>query len=164
VLTNDSDLAKRAKHISTTAKQPHRFEFYHDEIGYDYRLPNINAALGCAQLEMLPSFLKSKRALASRYQVAFEGNPVADFLQEPSGAQSNYWLNALILKTPNRSFVEAFMQEALSHGYGLRGLWTPMNQLPMFAACPTMDLTHTQRLFDSIISLPSGPRLGKAYV
>ena len=117
ILTNNTALAQKAKHISSTAKQPHRFDFYHDEIGYNYRLPNINAALGCAQLEMLPEFLEKKRALALRYQAAFEDNPVATVLKEPAGANSNYWLNAIILKAPNRAFIEAFMPQAASNHY-----------------------------------------------
>ena len=97
MLTNDSELGKRAKHLSTTAKRPHAYEFIHDEVGYNYRMPNINAALGCAQLEQLPHFLKQKRALAEHYQELFKDVDGVEIFREPPHAVSNYWLNALLL-------------------------------------------------------------------
>lgn len=163
ILIKDEALAKRAKHITTTAKRPHRYEFYHDEIGYNYRLPNINAALGCAQLERLPEMVANKRQLAKRYMHAFREVTGIKILQEPTYAKSNYWLNALVLDKPDRQFVEHFIDLAAEHKYHLRGLWTPMHCLPMYQACPKMDLQITQQLFDSVISLPSSAHLEKAY-
>ncbi len=161
ILTKNEALAKRAKHLTTTAKKPHRWEFYHDEIAFNYRLPNINAALGCAQLENLPRFVEDKRRLAQHYQDAFAHIDYASILKEMPHTQSNYWLNALVLKEPNREFVEQFMEIALQSQYGLRGLWTPLSRLPMYANCPSMDLSNTNALFDSVISLPSSAYLGR---
>ncbi|MCS5712337.1 LegC family aminotransferase [Candidatus Berkiella aquae] len=163
ILIKDEALAKKAKHMTTTAKRPHRYEFYHDEIGYNYRLPNINAALGCAQLERLPQMIENKRHLAKRYQDVFSDIQGASILQEPQYAKSNYWLNALILDKPDRSFIEHFIDSAVERKYHLRGLWTPMDRLPMYQSSPKMDLTMTHQLFDRVISLPSSPHLGGVY-
>jgi perosamine synthetase len=161
ILTHDQALAKRAKHLTTTAKRPHAHEFYHDELGYNYRLPNLNAALGCAQLEQLPRFVKQKRKLAMDYIQAFESIQFARILKESPNTESNYWLNALVLNEPNRVLVEQFIQLAHERKWALRGLWTPLNRLPRYQDCPSMDLTQTDRLFDSVISLPSSAELGK---
>lgn len=163
ILIKDELLAKRAKHLTTTAKRPHRYEFFHDEIGYNYRLPNINAALGCAQIEQLPEMVENKRRLAKRYQEIFQSIPGVKILHEPTYAKSNYWLNALVLDKPDRSFVENFIDRAAELKYHLRGLWTPMDRLPMFQACSKMDLSVTHQLFDSVISLPSSAHLGKIH-
>lgn len=162
ILTNNPELARKAKYITTTAKRPHRWEFFHDELGYNYRLPNINAALGCAQLEQLPHFLAKKRKLAERYQEAFLNFEELTVLQEPKLSRSNYWLNAIILKEPNRQIVENLINTAHQHNYGLRGLWTPLEKSPMYHQCPKMDLTNTARLFDSVIALPSSPHLERS--
>jgi len=156
-------MAKHAKHLTTTAKRPHRWEFFHDEIGYNYRLPNINAALGCAQLEQLPQFVANKRHLAQKYIDAFSQVNGVTILQESISTKSNYWLNALILEKPDRDFVGKLIEAAYEHQYGLRGLWTPMHQLPMYADCPKMDLTCANTLFDSVIALPSSSSLGKQH-
>lgn len=161
ILTDDSYLAKRAKHLTTTAKLAHAYDFYHDEVGYNYRLPNLNAALGCAQLEQLPRFVELKRNLAKKYLEAFKHVECASILEEAKYAKGNYWLNAMILKQPDRQFIEQFIQEAQKKNWGLRGLWTPLNRLPMYAQCPKMDLANTDRLYDSVVSLPSSAYLGK---
>jgi perosamine synthetase len=164
ILTANAEFAKRARHITTTAKRAHRWEFYHDEIGYNYRLPNINAALGCAQLENLSEIVQWKRALAKQYITAFDGIKGVFVLQEPECSKSNYWLNALILETPDRNKVKDFIEEALvNFRYGLRGLWNPLDSLPMYQQCPKMDLSNTYRVFNSVICLPSSPLLGKKY-
>ena len=162
ILTHDAELAKKAKHLTTTAKRPHHSEFYHDELGFNYRLPNLNAALGCAQLEQLPSFVENKRHLSQKYLDAFKDIEYATILKEPSYAKSNYWLNALILKRPDRSFIENFMSHAQQLRYGLRGLWTPLDKLPMYKECPKMDLSSTYALYDSVIALPSSAYLGRS--
>ncbi len=161
ILTKNADLAKKAKHLTTTAKRPHRWEFYHDEVAYNYRLPNINAAIGCAQLEQLPRLVEQKRRLAQAYIDGFSHLEYVTVLKEQEHVRSNYWLNALILDKPDRSFVEKFIDCAVENKYGLRGLWTPLDNLPMYQACPKMDLSNTYSLFERVISLPSSAYLGK---
>lgn len=163
ILIKDEALAKRAKHLTTTARRAHRYEFFHDEVAYNYRLPNINAALGCAQLERLPQLIENKRSLAKQYLAMFHEVAGVRILQEPTYAQSNYWLNALILDKPNSDFIEKFIDRAAEQKYMLRRLWTPMDLLPMYQACEKMDLSVTHQLFDSVVSLPSSPHLGSAY-
>lgn len=161
ILTKNEEWAKKAKHLTTTGKQSHPWEFYHDEIAYNYRLPNINAALGCAQLEKIAELVDKKRELAKKYQEAFANIEGVSILTERPGTKSNYWLNALILAKPDRDFIQSFIEVASSQHYGLRGLWTPLDRLPMYQHCPKMDLSMTAMLFDRVISLPSSPRLGK---
>lgn len=160
VLTDDPELAKRAKHLTTTARVPHRWAFEHDEIGWNYRMPNLNAALGCAQLERLPDMLARKRALAARYALAFAAIDGVRFLTEPNGAESNYWLNALILDDPEaRDAVLARLNDA---GFMARPVWTLMHQLPMFAACPRASLPVAEQLEATVVNIPSSPRLADA--
>jgi perosamine synthetase len=159
VLTNDPALGKRAKHLTTTARVPHRWNFLHDEVGYNYRLPNLNAALGCAQLESLPSFIARKRELAARYEAAFAGVAGLRFLREPAETQGNYWLNAIVLEpaqAPQRDDLLAALNDA---GYMSRPLWTLMHRLPMYAACPRMSLTTAESLEARVINIPSSPKL-----
>ena len=159
VLTNDPALGKRAKHLTTTARVPHRWNFLHDEVGYNYRLPNLNAALGCAQLESLPSFIARKRELAARYEAAFAGVTGLRFLREPAGTQGNYWLNAIVLdpaQAPQRDDLLAALNDA---GYMSRPLWTLMHRLPMYAACPRMPLPTAESLEARVINIPSSPKL-----
>lgn len=163
ILTNNEAWAKKAKHLTTTGKRPHQWEFYHDEMAYNYRLPNINAALGCAQLEKITELVDKKRQLAKKYQETFANIEGVSILAERPGTKSNYWLNALILEKPNREFIQEFIEEALIAQYGLRGLWTPLDRLPMYQHCPKMDLSVTDRLFDSVISLPSSPHCENKY-
>lgn len=159
VLTNDPELGRRAKHLSTTARTAHRWNFVHDEVGYNYRLPNINAALGCAQLERLPGMLRRKRALAERYARAFAGMRGARFLAEPPGTVSNYWLNAIVLDVGNQSERDDLLKALNEAGYGSRPVWTLMHRLPMYDACPRMNLETATRLEASIINLPSSAKL-----
>lgn len=164
ILTNDESLARQAKHLTTTAKRPHKWEFYHDQLGYNYRLPNINAALGCAQLEELPGFLATKRVLAGRYQEAFSTIDGLKFMQQPNYAQSNYWLNALILDHADLAERDRILQMTNDAGYQTRPVWTPMHRLPMFEQSPRMDLSIAESLEQRIINIPSSVRLGDAYV
>ena len=160
VLTDDPELAKRAKHLTTTAKVPHRWAFEHDEVGWNYRMPNLNAALGCAQLEQLPDMLARKRTLASRYAEAFATVDGVRFLTEPNGAQSNYWLNALVLDDLGaRDAVLAGLNDA---GVAARPVWTLMHRLPMFAACPRAPLPIAEQLEATVVNIPSSPRLADA--
>lgn len=160
ILTNDAELAKRAKHLTTTAKQPHPWEFIHDEIGYNYRMPNINAALGCAQLEQLDSFLKAKRDLAERYKLAFEALNGVEFVREPEGARSNYWLCAIRIEDGlDRDQILKALNDA---GYMSRPLWKLMHELDMYKSCPHMDLSCAEKLERTVISIPSSVKLGGA--
>lgn len=156
ILTNDAKLAERAKYLSTTAKQPHPWAFYHDELGYNYRMPNINAALGCAQLEQVPMFLENKRQLAALYQEAFNNVDDIEFLTEPENAKSNYWLNTLKLPlTMPQEEREALLAAAHQRGFMLRPAWHLLSDLPMYQDAPRMDLASTTLLAQSLINLPS---------
>lgn len=159
VLTDDPELARRAKHLTTTAKVPHRWAFEHDEIGWNYRMPNINAALGCAQLERLPDMLARKAELADRYVRAFEGAQGARLLRPREGAAVNHWLNALILDRPDRPLRDRLLQTLNDAGYQARPLWTLMHRLPMYADCPRDDLPTAEALEDQVINLPSSAAL-----
>lgn len=159
VLTNDPVLGKRAKHLTTTARVPHRWNFLHDEVGYNYRLPNLNAALGCAQLENLPSFIARKRQLAARYEAAFAGVTGLRFLREPEGTQGNYWLNAIVLDPAQAAQRDDLLAALNDAGYMSRPLWTLMHRLPMYAACPRMLLPTAESLEARVINIPSSPKL-----
>ena len=160
VVTNNHLLGKRAKHLTTTARIPHRWQFLHDEVGYNYRLPNINAALGCAQLEQLPVMLDHKRQLAARYQHAFAGMDGVEFFHEPRNTVSNYWLNAIILDAAFESQHDQVLTALNEAGYVSRPVWTLMHRLPMFEQCPRMDLTVAEQIAGRLINLPSSARLG----
>lgn len=162
ILTNDSELAKRAKHLTTTAKVPHRWAFYHDEVAWNFRLPNLNAALGCAQLERLPDMLNDKRVLAQRYQQAFAGRSGLSFVAEPAHCLSNYWLNAVRIDQPDLHLRDALLDAANAAGYQCRPAWNLLHTLPMYQHCPRADLTVAERLQASLINLPSSPALGRS--
>lgn len=164
ILTDDEALYQEAKHLTTTSKLAHRWAFLHDEVGYNYRMPNINAALGCAQLEQIERFLCLKRALAGEYRKAFSNLPGVRFFMEPRHAISNYWLNTLILSEENAPLRDAVLDETNSRGIQTRPAWTLMNQLPMFSACPRMDLSSAESLAQRIINIPSSAKLGKPFV
>ena len=164
VLTDDEDLYWKAKHLTTTAKVPHPWAFLHDEVGYNYRMPNINAALGCAQLEQIDRFLCLKRALAGEYQKAFSGMSGIRFFTEPSYAKSNYWLNTLILSEENTPLRDLILEETNRQGIQTRPAWTLMSRLPMFSDCPRMDLSTAESLERCIINIPSSAKFGKPFV
>jgi perosamine synthetase len=155
ILTNDEELGRRAKHITTTAKLPHKWAFVHDEIGFNYRLPNLNAALGCAQLEQLDGFLASKRRLAAAYDRAFAGVPGVAFAREPEGTTSNYWLNAILLDDAHAGQRDEVLAALNDSGFGARPAWTLMHRLPMFAASPRGDLSVAESIERRLINLPS---------
>ncbi|MDA8094282.1 MAG: LegC family aminotransferase [Betaproteobacteria bacterium] len=160
ILTNDAELARLAKHLTTTAKIPHRWSFTHDKIGYNYRLPNINAALGCAQLEALPGFVERKRGLAEKYKAAFAGLGGIRFFAEPSFARSNYWLNALILEPGNERFRDGLLDATNEAGIMTRPAWTLMHRLEMYEACPKMsDLGIAESIERRLINIPSSASL-----
>jgi aminotransferase in exopolysaccharide biosynthesis len=159
ILTDDADLAARARHLTTTAKVPHRWEYRHDEIGYNYRMPNLNAALGCAQLEQLPGFLEAKRRLFTRYRSAFANVAGVRLVEEPAGCRSNYWLQTLLLDEPRAAQRDAVLAAANDDGLMIRPAWTLMHRLPAFAGCPRMPLTVAESLSRRLINLPSSPQL-----
>ncbi|MHC8396065.1 LegC family aminotransferase [Pseudomonas sp. LB3P93] len=151
ILANEA-LGTRAKHLTTTAKQPHPYEYVHDELGYNYRLPNLNAALGCAQLEQLEHFIASKRELASRYAQLFEGGDL-QFVKEPEGCRSNYWLNAVICD--NSAQRDALLKATNDNGVMTRPIWKLMSDLPLYSRCLHGDLTNSEWLSARIVNLPS---------
>ena len=160
ILTNDPDLGKRAKHLTTTAKVPHRWQFLHDEIGYNYRLPNLNAALGCAQLEQLPEMLDAKRALYKKYRAAFADLRLARLVAEPDSCQSNYWLQTLLLDPAVADQRDAILTATNDAGLMTRPAWTLMHRLPAFRDCPAMPLPVAESLERRIVNIPSSAHLG----
>lgn len=155
ILTNNEELGRLAKHITTTAKIPHRWEFNHDMIGYNYRMPNINAAVGCAQLEQLPDFLAAKRNLAERYCQAFANISGILFFSEPANSRSNYWLNTLLIDEKHSEQRDALLAATNDAGIMTRPAWTLMNKLPMFTNCPKMDLSVAESLERRLLNIPS---------
>jgi perosamine synthetase len=160
ILTTNAELARRAKHLTTTAKQPHAWAFYHDETGYNYRLPNLNAALGCAQLEQLEGFLAKKRELAARWQARFPAHhPHVRFVAEPPGTTSNYWLNAVLLEPGVQHLRDDLLNLTNAQGIMTRPAWTLMHRLPMFAACPKAPTPVAEAIEARLLNLPSSPFL-----
>lgn len=155
ILTNDLELGKLAKHITTTAKAPHRWDYYHDQVGYNYRLPNINAALGCAQMEQLPSCLGNKRKLALSYEDVFSQVEGLRFFVEPEFASSNYWLNALLLDEQYAGERDNILEATNNAGIMTRPAWKLMSKLPMFKDYPKMNLDVAESLEARIINIPS---------
>lgn len=156
LLFNDEELGAYAKHLTTQAKIPHRWEFRHDHIGYNYRMPNINAALGCAQLEHIEEYVADKRATAAAYRDYFSRMDSIEFFVEPENTRSNYWLNAVLL--PNREEQQAFLQYTNDNGIMTRPIWELMNRLPMFEHCETDNLTNTLMFADKVVNIPSSVR------
>lgn len=157
IITDDSDLAKRAKHITTTAKVPHPYEFVHDEIGYNYRMPNLNAALGCAQMERLEEFLMIKGQLADQWD-AFFNKSGADFVKAIDGNKANHWLNAIILDS--RQDRDEFLKFTNDNNVMTRPVWTLMSKLPMFKYCQTDGLKNSLWLEDRVVNIPSSVPAG----
>ena len=152
VVTNDKVLAKKAKHLTTTAKVPHKWNFNHDMVGYNYRMPNLNAALLVAQLEKLNDFITNKRNLANKYEIFFK-NMDYNFFKEPKDSRSNYWLNSIILKDKTQR--DKFLEETNSNGVMTRPVWTLMNKLPMFKDAQCDDLKISKWLEERVVNIPS---------
>ena len=157
LLFNDEELAALAKHLTTQAKIPHRWEFRHDHIGYNYRMPNINAALGCAQLEHLDEYIADKRSTATAYAEFFKHIEDVQFFTEPEHCFSNYWLNAVILK--DHEAQQNFLQETNDHGVMTRPIWELMSRLPMFEHCQHDQLENTIFFADRVVNIPSSVRI-----
>lgn len=159
ILTDDERLADRAKHLTTTAKQPHRWEYVHDEIGYNFRMPNVNAALGCAQLEQLQDFLASKRCLYNMYSAAFSGLEQVNVMREPTGCESNYWLQTLILVEKAAGERDNILAATNDAGLMTRPAWRLLNKLKPYRECPSAPLPVATSLERRIINIPSSSGL-----
>jgi len=156
-LFNDEELGAYAKHITTQAKIPHRWEFRHDHIGFNYRMPNINAALGCAQLEHLDEYVASKRKVAAEHEAFFKNVPDIEFFVDSPDTFSNYWLNVVIL--PNKEEQINFLTQTNDNGVMTRPIWELMNRLPMFEKCENDGLKNTIWFADRVVNIPSRVRL-----
>jgi len=159
ILTNDMEIARLAKHLSTTAKISHKWAFKHDEIGYNYRMPNINAALGCAQLEQLPNKLEKKKKLFEKYKNQFSIIKGISIIEEPKNCKSNYWLNALVLDSPSLIMRDNILEKLNEAGFMSRPGWDLLNSLDPFMQSPSMDLETSNLIFKSLINIPSSPNL-----
>lgn len=157
LLFQDEELGTLAKHLTTQAKVPHRWAFVHDHIGYNYRMPNINAALGCAQLENIDRYVADKRETAAIYADFFKDIPDITFFTEPENCRSNYWLNVVMLK--DKTAQQEFLEYTNDHGVMTRPVWELMNRLEMFKHCETDGLKNTEWLADRIVNIPSSVRL-----
>lgn len=157
LLFMDEELGQLAKHLTTQAKVPHRWEFVHDHIGYNYRMPNINAAIGCAQMEHLEEFVLDKRETAATYAAFFKTMDNVEFFTEPAGCRANYWLNAVILKDKQAQL--EFLQQTNENGVMTRPIWELMNRLPMFEHCQKDGLENTIWLADRVVNIPSSVRI-----
>jgi len=152
LVTDDPYLAKKAKHITTTAKVAHTYEFDHDEIAFNYRLPNLNAALGCAQMERLQEFLSIKASLSNRWCEFFKDQSVK-FIRPIEGCSANYWLNAIVLES--KSDRDEFLEYTNSNGVMTRPIWKLMPTLKMFEDCQTDGLKNSRWLYDRVVNIPS---------
>lgn len=155
ILTNDEALATKIRHLATTAKLPHDWEYIHDQTAWNYRMPNINAALGCAQLDRIDEFLKAKRVLANKYDTALQDSKTLKFVSEPNGTTSNYWLNTVRLTKPDRQIRNELLKAARANGYLCRPAWNLLHTLPMYMQSPRAELQVAQSLADSLINIPS---------
>jgi perosamine synthetase len=158
ILTNDSGLAQRIRHLATTAKMPHDYEYIHDAVAFNYRMPNINAALGCAQLSRLDDFLSAKRVLAKKYSEGFSSARSMQFVAEPHGTTSNYWLNTIRLSKPDLSLRDELLVAARASGYMCRPAWNLLHTLPMYESSPRAKLSVSHNLWQSLINIPSSAR------
>jgi perosamine synthetase len=161
IVTDDEALAKRLKHLSTTARVPHPYEFDHDAVGYNYRMPNINAALGLAQMEQLPGLIAGQRDLFERYSKAFAGSLFGEVRQEPAGTKSNYWLQAISLTGGGKAQKDQLIKGCLDAGVSVRPLWKPLNRLTPYSSQPSAATPVTADLYERVICLPSSAFLAK---
>jgi perosamine synthetase len=160
ILTQDEKLADRAKHLTTTAKIPHRWNYEHDAVGYNYRMPNLNAALGVAQLEQMPVFLRKKRELATKYAEVFSKVEGVQFMNEPEGCESNYWLNAILLDPGREDAFAHILKTTHDQNIMTRPAWLPMHKMRLYSHCPRMALDVAENLATRLINIPSSSYLG----
>jgi len=164
IITDDSDLARRAKHLTTTAKLPHAWEFVHDEVAYNYRMPNLNAALGCAQLERIEQFVEAKRALTGMYQRALADLPAVSVFTERAGTRANYWLQALVLAPEHAGERDAILTATNAAGQMTRPVWKLLTTLNMYCDCASMPTPVASDLASRLINIPSSPQLAMGLV
>jgi perosamine synthetase len=157
IITDDKSIAIKAKHLSTQAKTPHKWEYKHDEVGYNYRMPNLNAALACAQLERLDLYVENKRELSDLYYEFLKGNKLLELLRETKNTRANYWLNAVVLKDKKER--DNFLTFTNENGIMTRPIWGLMNKLEMFKDCPHADLSNAEWLEDRVVNITSSVRL-----
>jgi perosamine synthetase len=163
IITDDEALGRRLKHLSTTARIQQGWGHFHDEVGYNYRMPNLNAALGCAQLEQLEGFLRDKRALARRYGEVFERVSAGSIQLEQSHVRSTYWLNSFLLHPQYAGLRDDLLSAINAAGYEARPAWVLMHRLPAFRDCPRMPLAVAEQVESRLINLPSSARLGRRH-
>jgi len=156
LLTDDEELAINAKHITTTAKIPHRWDFNHDEVGYNYRLPNLNAALGVAQMEVLPDYIKRKRCIAKKYHQWGHENRL-EFVKEPVNTKANYWLNTVIMHDMEQR--DAMLEITNNKGVMTRPAWISMHKLAINQDCQKCEMSNTEWLANRLINVPSSVSL-----
>lgn len=156
IITDDENFAEKTKHITTTAKISHKYEYMHDEIGYNYRMPNINAAIGVAQMENLYRILNNKRETAMQYKDFFKQIGIK-FMEEPLNSKANYWLNAILFD--NKEARGGFLEYTNNNGVQTRPAWKLLNELEMYKDCQTDDLINSKRLYEGIVNIPSGVRV-----
>ena len=159
ILTNDERLAAEAKHLSTTAKMAHQWDYIHDQVGFNYRLPNLNAALGCAQMENLSKFRNAKRSLFQNYEKAFSNIKGASVFREPLAAESNYWLQAIVLDSSHIQFRDEILKKTNEVGLMTRPVWKLLNSLVPYQKFQTMNLSGADQISRSVINVPSTPKL-----
>lgn len=164
IFCRDEETAKLAKHLTTTGKKPHPYLFEHDMLAYNYRLPGINAALGCAQISRVPGWFEKKRVLADRYREAFANVKGVRFFSEVPGSKANYWLNTLILESRDRKVRDEILEFVNGKGYMVRPIWTLMNRLAMYKDSPRASLEVSESLEDRVINIPSSPFLADGAV
>jgi len=157
IVTNDENIAIKAKHLSTQAKTPHKWEYKHDAIGYNYRMPNLNAALACAQLEKLDLYVENKRELSDLYYEFLKENKLLELLRETKNARANYWLNAVVLK--DKTERDNFLTFTNENDIMTRPIWGLMNKLEMFKDCPHAELSNAEWLEDRVVNITSSVRL-----
>lgn len=162
IVTDDEALAEKLKHLSTTARAPHAFEFDHDAVGFNYRMPNVNAALGVAQFEQLPGLIAGQRELFQQYSKAFAGSPFGEVRKEPEGSTSNYWLQAIALPEGKKDRKCDLIRSCVDGGVSVRPLWKPLNRLTPYASNPSARTPVTENLYDRVICLPSSAFLARA--
>jgi perosamine synthetase len=163
LITNDLKLAKYAKHLSTTAKLKHKYEYHHDEVGFNYRMPSLNAALGISQLKKLPNYIIAKTKIRDAYQTNFNKIEGLKFILGPQDCKSNYWLNSIKLDKEIIKYKDYIIEELNEHGYLCRPIWQLLSSLNPYKKNPSMDLSQAQELQESIINIPSSPKLGKMF-
>ena len=156
IITDDENFSRKVKHLTTTAKIPHKYEYVHDEIGYNYRMPNINAAIGVAQMENLSMILNNKRETAMQYNDFFKKTGIK-FMEEPLNSEANYWLNAILFD--NKETRNSFLEYTNNNGVQTRPAWKLLNELEMYKECQTDDLTNSKRFSEGIVNMPSGVRV-----